>query len=81
MRDLYKEYKQGLISWDEAYRTANNLAATASDNPGTPYEETDYWAKQMESLGIDAAESLMKLLGYHQNAQGILYRPEGAEIQ
>lgn len=27
MRDVYKEYKQGLISWDRAYCTANNEAA------------------------------------------------------
>ena len=29
-RDLFKEYRQGLLSWDEAFCIANNLAATAS---------------------------------------------------
>ena len=24
MRDVYAEYKSGLISWEEAYRIANN---------------------------------------------------------
>ncbi len=79
MRDVYKEYRQGLISWHEAYRIANNIAATASDNLGTSYGETDYWATQMESLGIDAAESLMKLLGYKQNTEGIFFRTESTQ--
>ena len=50
MRDVFKEYRQGLISWDEAFATANNIAATASSTPGIPLEETEYWTKQMESL-------------------------------
>ena len=75
MRDLYKEYKQGVISWDEAYFTANNLAATVSDNPALPFDETDYWARQMESLGIDAAEKVMKLLGYKQGDDGVFFKP------
>jgi len=77
MRDVYKEYKQGLITWDEAYFIANNIAATSADSPNTPFEETDYWAKQMESLGVDAAEFIMKhLLGYKQNEDGILIKPD-----
>ena len=75
MRDVYKEYRQGLISWEEAYFTANNIAATASSNPELPFEETDYWASQMESLGVDAAEQLMLLLGYTQNADGLFSKP------
>lgn len=75
MRDVYKEYKQGLISWEQAYFTANNIAALASSVPGTPYEETDYWASQMESLGVDAAEVIMKLLGYKQTEEGVFFKP------
>ncbi len=71
MRDLYSEYKIGLISWDTAYFIANNLAATISENPSIEYAETDYWAKQMESLGIDAAERIMSLLGYTQDENGL----------
>ena len=75
-RDVYKEYKQGLISWDEAYRIANNIAATASDNLGTSYEETDYWCKQMESLAIDMAEMHMKEIGYTQREDGVFSKPD-----
>ena len=71
MRDLYKEYRKGMISWDEAFMIANNNAALASSNPYTPFEETDYWAKQMESLGVDAAEHMMLLLGYKQSPNGL----------
>ena len=76
MRDVFKEYRLGLISWEEAYFIANNIAATASSNPELPFEETDYWARQMESLGVDAAELLMKLLGYKQNADGAFIKPK-----
>ncbi len=75
MRDVFKEYRQGLISWDEAFAIANNMAATASENPCSPDGETDYWADQMDSLGGDAAEHLMKLLGYKQNENGIYFKP------
>ena len=74
MRDIYKEYRQGLISWDEAYFTVNNIAATASSIPDNT-EETDYWCQQMESLGIDAAEIIMNLLGYQQQDNGIFIKP------
>ena len=67
MRDVYKEYKQGLISWDEAYLIANNNAATMKD--------TDYWTKQMESLGVDMADCIMKQLGYKENQDGTFYKP------
>ena len=77
MRDIYAEYRQGKITWDEAYLTANNIAATAASNPETPFEETDYWATQMESLAVDAAESLMKMLGYKQREDGVLYMDSG----
>ena len=74
MRDVYSEYKQGLITWEEAYFTANNIAATASENPELSFEETDYWCKQMESLGVDASEMIMKcVFGYKQSSEGVFY--------
>lgn len=73
MRDVYKEYRQGKITWEEAYFTANNIAATVSNVPGNQ-EETDYWARQMESLGVDLAEMKMKELGYSQRADGVFVR-------
>lgn len=81
MQDIYNpytEYKKGRITWDQAYLIANNNAAKVSDIPGN-YEETDYWARQMESLGVDASEALMKLLGYKQTEDGILYKPEDTQ--
>lgn len=72
MRDLYKEYKQGLISWEEAYLAANNLAANASSSIMPP-EETDYWCRQMESLAIEAADEKMKMLGYEKDHSGVFY--------
>ena len=74
MRDYYMEYKKGLISWDEAYLTVNNIASTVSDNPEMPFEETDYWCKQMESLAVDLAENMMKILGYKQKEDGVFYK-------
>ena len=73
MRDIYAEYRQGLITWEEAYLTANNLAATVSCIPGK-IEETDYWASQMESLGVDLAEKMMKKLGYRQREDGVFFK-------
>lgn len=73
MRDVYKEYKQGLISWGEAYLTANNLAALSSDG-FMPTEETEYWCKQMESLGIETAEEKMNMLGYEKDQRGVFYQ-------
>ena len=68
MRNVFKEYRQGLISWDKAFRIANNMAAKGSSN-------TDYWADQMDSLGCDAAEQLMKSkYGYKQNSEGLFYK-------
>lgn len=72
MRDVYKEYKQGLISWDKAYYIANNKAARGIGN-------TDYWADQMDSLGCEAAEQLMALLGYTHGEEGIFNKPGEAE--
>ncbi|MBR2597361.1 MAG: hypothetical protein IKE09_02300 [Clostridiales bacterium] len=75
MRDIYAEYRQGLITWEVAYFTANNIAATVSNNIAVPKEETEYWCKQMESLGVDAAEYLMKkMLGYKQNDSGVFFK-------
>ena len=75
MRDVYAEYRQGKISWEEAYFTANNIAATVSNNPNNQ-EETDYWASQMESLGVDLAEMRMKELGYTQREDGVFIKKE-----
>ena len=68
MRDVYKEYKQGFISWDKAFCIANNKAALDKG-------DTDYWADQMNSLGCDAAERLMALLGYKYGEDGIYIKP------
>ena len=75
MRNVYKEYLQGKITWDEAYATANNIAATTSSIPGTKEEEVEWWASQMDSLGQDAAEHLMKLLGYKEDSMGVYSKP------
>ena len=64
MRNVFKEYRQGLISWDEAFFIANNNAATST-------MDTDYWADQMDSLGVDAAVQIMELLGYESDQEGI----------
>ncbi len=68
MRDVYKEYKQGFISWDKAFYIANNKAALGKG-------DTDYWAEQMNSLGCDASERLMALLGYKHDEEGIYIKP------
>ena len=73
MRDVYAEYRQGKITLEEAYFTANNIAATVSNNPNNQ-EETDYWASQMESLGVDLAEMRMKELGYAQREDGVFIK-------
>lgn len=75
MRDVYAEYRQGKITWEEAYFTANNIAATVSGIPNSQ-DETDYWASQMESLGVDLAEQRMKELGYAQDKDGVFYKTE-----
>ena len=72
MRDVYKEYKQGLISWDKAYFIANNEAALCKGN-------TDYWADQMDSLGCEAAERLMAMLGYTHGDEDIFIKPGEAK--
>ena len=75
MRNVYKEYLQGKITWDEAYATANNIAATTSSIPGTKEEEVEWWTSQMDSLGQDAAEHLIKLLGYKEDSMGVYSKP------
>lgn len=73
MRDVFEEYKMGLITWDEAYRIANNNAATAADVGNS--DEVDYWVKMMNDLGVDLAEQFMKMLGYKQNDDGAFFKP------
>lgn len=75
MRDVYREYKKGKISWDEAFATANNVAASASEDIELEDGEVEFYASQMESLGVDAAEKLMELLGYKQDHSGVYYKP------
>jgi len=70
MRDVYKEYKQGQLLWEDAYLIANN---NASDMTLTP-EEIEYWCNQMESLGVDVAELVMRQLGYKETCDGFLYK-------
>ena len=75
MRDVYTEYRKGLLSWEEAYFIANNIAATSAGSIETSSEETEYWCRQMESLGVDAAEHLMRTqYGYKQNTEGVFYK-------
>ena len=72
MRNVFEEYRQGLISWDEAFFIANNNAATST-------MDTDFWADQMESLGVDAAVQIMELLGYKSDYDGVNHKPENSE--
>jgi len=74
MRDVYREYLENKISWDEAFCIANNLAATASADIELEEGEVDFYASQMESLGVEAAEKLMSLLGYTQDSMGIYFK-------
>lgn len=72
MQNVFEEYRQGIISWDEAFFIANNNAATSTN-------DTDYWADQMESLGVDAAIQIMELLGYEADSEGIYKKPQNVE--
>jgi len=72
MRNVFEEYRQGLISWDEAFFIANNNAATST-------MDTDFWADQMESLGVDAAVQIMEILGYKSDSDGVYHKPENSE--
>ena len=75
MRNVFEEYRKGQISWDEAFFIANNLCASACVNSETEEDETEFYAKQMESLGVDLACSLMTALGYKQDNSGVYYKP------
>lgn len=70
MRDVFREYLEDKISWDEAYAIANNISATGSDE-----EEVEFYTKQMEYLGVEAAGKLMDLLGYTQDSVGVYFKP------
>ena len=67
MRNVFEEYRQGILRWDAAFAIANNSAATAT-------EHTDYWADQMDSLAVDAACRIMDMLGYKQNQNGEYFK-------
>lgn len=73
MRKLLEEYNTGKITWDEAYRIANNNAATASEVGNT--EEVEYWTHLMNELGVELADQFMKTLGYKQNKSGSFFKP------
>ena len=75
MRDVFREYRDGKITWDEAYAAANNLAATAALEPDTEQEQVNWYASQMDSLANDAAEKLMELLGYKEDNSGVYFKP------
>ena len=76
MRDVYKEYVDGKITWEKAYLIANNNAASTACliSPSAP-SEVDYWAGQMEDLAVALAAEKMKELGYEENSKGELFRP------
>ena len=75
MRDVYSEYKDGKLTWVEAYLIANNNAASLSNKLNTPQEEVEYWVQQMESLGVDIADSYMRSLGYVEDFAGVYSKP------
>ncbi len=74
-RDVFKEYRQGLLSWDEAFCIANNLSATACIEPETEEDDVAFYTAQMESLGVDLACGLMTTLGYKQDNNGVYFKP------
>ena len=74
-RDVFKEYRQGLLSWDEAFCIANNLAATACSEEDTEEIDVEWYTSQMESLGVDLACGLMTTLGYKQDKSGVYFKP------
>ena len=73
MRDLFKEYRLGLISWEEAFITANNLSANSSISAAS-YEETDYWASKLERLSFDISEQIIARLGYVEDNNGLYHK-------
>ena len=42
MRDVFKEYIQGLLSWEEAYYIAYNFATSSSINSRFPFSESNH---------------------------------------
>lgn len=73
MRNVFEEYKKGKITWDEAYRIANNNAAKASeDGSGV---KVQHWTKMMYELGVDLSDQFMKTLGYQQDSLGVFSKP------
>ena len=67
MRNVFNEYRQGLLSWDAAFAIANNSAAIDS-------ADTEYWVEQMESLGVDAGCRIMDMLVYKQDKDGKFFK-------
>ena len=49
-------------------------AASLSNKLNTPQEVVEFWVQQMESLGVDAADDIMKSLGYVEDLTGVLHK-------
>jgi len=81
MRNPFREYRNGKISWDEAFALANNMASTTSLRITSDDDETNYWAEQMDCLAVDLACDLMKTLGYKQNEAGAFFKPGDSYIE
>ena len=70
MEDLFKMYRRGLISWEDAYVKAYNRMVEASEEKSS--EVVDYWASQVQSLAEEVANQHIKDLGYVETQEGFL---------
>ena len=62
MRNVFEEYLQGMITWNEAFAVAN------------PTSHTDYWADQMESLAVNVAGLVMTKLSCLEDSNGKYFK-------
>ena len=62
MEDLFKMYRRGLVSWEDAYVKAYNRMVEASEEKSS--EVVDYWASQVQSLAEEVANQHIKDLLY-----------------
>ena len=70
MRDVVKEYDDGLLTWEEAYFIASNESAYDNDE-----EEAEHWFDQANTLALRLADSKMKELGYVLDKHLIFHKP------
>ena len=70
MRNVVKEYDDGLLTWEEAYFIATNEAAYHIDE-----KEVLSWFDQVNSLAIRLADNRMKELGYVLDGHLIFHKP------